>query len=650
MSAPGDEPSPPTAVFLSYAHEDETHARGIVEVLEQAGFTVWWDGLLGGGERFSSVIEAALERARAVVVLWSKTSLSSHWVHDEAARGRDRRCLVPLSIDGVEPPLGFRQFHVIDLSRAKARPDDPAMRRLINAVAALVALPAAAAADRTPRPRAGPRLDRRMLLGGGLAVAVTAAGVAFWKHGFMTDNPSAGSVAVLPFVNLSGDPNQSYFSDGLAAEVRAELARNTLLQVVAQASSSNFRDHTDDARTISRKLSVAFLLDGNVRRSGDTVRVVAELISGHTGFSKWSQTFDRPMTDVFAVQSEIAGAVVEALSAEVASHSASVGQAAPSQIGGTANVAAYDAYLRGKDLFELGADEKSDRAAVSQFEQALVIDQRYGAAQAARSRSLAVIANQYAQGADRRVLYDEAIAAANQAVSLAPELADAHSALGFALFNGHLDVRAARAPYDRSNELGSGDADVLNRFALYCARVGRSDEARAAIARATALDPLNPRVFRSAGTVEYSARRFRDAIPPVERALTLNPKMSGAWAAIGSSQLMLGKVDLAKRSFATERSSLFGPPGIAIIAAREGNTAEAQAALKRLIDENGDNSLYQQAQVYAQWNDRDRTLETLRKARAAGDAGLTMMRNDPLLDPLRNDPEFAGLQKELGFE
>jgi tetratricopeptide (TPR) repeat protein len=160
------------------------------------------------------------------------------------------------------------------------------------------------------------------------------------------------------------------------------------------------------------------------------------------------------------------------------------------------------------------------------------------------------------------------------------------SAVGYALFTGRLDVRAAREPYDRSRALGHGDADVLNRYALYSARTGRFDEARRAIGRAATLDPFNPRVFRSVGAVEYSARQYAESIPPIERALELNSRMGGARAAIGASQ-----------SFAAEHNSLFGLPGIAIVARKQGRNAEAEAALARLVAEHGANGLYQQAHL-----------------------------------------------------
>lgn len=646
-------------IFLSYTREDQATARRFAEAFEREGFSVWWDTTLHSGDAYDKVTEKALKEARAVVVLWSQKSVDSRWVRSEATVAARQGTLVPVMIEPCERPVMFELTHTADLTHWTGDKRDKAwlayladVRRYVEGKQPPLDQPASRA-QHTP-PSAGrtspPTINRRSAIGGAVALAAAAGGYAAWQAGLFGSGSSGNSVAVLPFSNLSGDATQSYLSDGLAAEIRSALARNSLLQVVAQTSSDSVRDHKEDAKQISRKLGVNFLLDGNVRRSGDTLRIVAELINGRTGFTKWTQTFDRSMRDVFAVQSEIAGAVAGALSAAVAANSPATGQGAGSnRVGDTESVAAYEAFLRGKELFTLATGETTDRASAEAFEQAIGIDANYGAAHAARSRALTAIANQYTQGTRRRDLYDAAIEAANTAIRLAPDLADGHSALGFALFSGRLDVKGARVPYDRSHELGAGDADVLNRFALYSARTGRFEEARAAIERAAALDPLNARVFRSVGGIAYAARRYQESIPPFDRALELNPRLDGVWAAKGSSQLLLGQLDQARKSFSAERSSLFGLVGIAIIDWKQHHPDAAQAALARLIAENGDNSLYQQAEVYAQWEDRERAMTALRRARETGDAGLGLMRNDPLLDPIRKEQDFQKLLNDLGF-
>jgi TolB-like protein/Flp pilus assembly protein TadD len=639
----GSKPAGST-IFLSYARADQKRALPIIKILEAAGYSVWWDGLLEPGERFSRTTEDALERAKAVIVLWSKTSTASHWVHDEATRGRDRKCLVPVSIDGSEAPLGFRQFQVIDISKAKPTPQAPAYQAVLRAVAALHDRPYEAPPAAS---FAAPTISRRMAIGGGAAVLVTG-GAAAWLTGLVGGSSvSATSVAVLPFANLSGDPEQVYFSDGLAAEIRSQLARNELLQVAAQASSNMFRERADDARTISRKLRVAYYLDGNVRRAGDIVKVSAELINGKTGTAEWEESFERPIANIFAVQSEIATHVASALSVEIDPDRAK--NTDVKQLGGTKSVVAFDAYLRGKDLYDAGMDEASDRQALAKFDEAIAADGQYAAAHAARSRALSVIANIYATGNERRNLFDAAVLAGRRAVSLAPEFAEAHSALGFAIAFGQLNMKAARVPYERSYALGRGDADVLSRYAVFRSRFGEYGPANQAILQSSALDPLNARTFRSIGDINYGAGRYDEAVAGYEKALSLNPKLGGARAAIGFSRLMQGRLVEAQTAFASDADKERQLIGTALVEYRRGNIDASGRALAELRAGSGDKLLYQYAQIYAQQGDLDKAISELQEARAKDDSGLVMMYNDPLLEPLRKRPEFSSLLKSLGF-
>lgn len=625
-------------VFVSYSRDDRKRAVPVIKAIEEAGYSVWWDGLLGGGERFFQSTEAAIEAAKAVVVLWSKVSVGSHWVHDEATRGRDHQCLVPVSLDGTKPPLGFGQFQTIDLSH-KSRGRNPAMDSLIAAIAALHD------EDHRPAPRAmaaAPGVDRRVVIAaiGGLAIA--GAGASWWS-GLFGGTRNANSIAVLPFANLSGDPREAYFSDGVAAEIRSELARNPMLQVAAQTSSESFRKSDEDAKTISSKLRVSHLLDGNIRKSGDVVRVSVELTEGKTGFSTWSQRFDRPLADVFAVQDEIAQAVASALSVELSRGKGDV------QTNGTANFAAYDAYLKGNGLYQMSSGEQSARDALAKFEEATALDPDYAAAWSARSRTLASIANQYLDGSARAATFDSAIAAARKSLALDPDLADAYSALGYATLFGRRDGRAARAPFERSAQLGQGQPDVLTRYAAYCAFAGEFDKARTAIFRAAKLDPLNALAQRLIGTVEFTARRYPESIAALRRALALNPQLNGANAAIAFNQLMMGRVEEAARSVAAEKSDLRRLTGEAMVAQRLGDMAKAQSALRRIESEFGTSALYEQAQVLAQWGETDRGMAALLRAAETGDPGLVLIKTDPLIDALRKRPEFSGLLKQVGF-
>jgi TolB-like protein/Tfp pilus assembly protein PilF len=628
-------------VFVSYARADESKARTIVRALEGAGLEVWWDDLIRGGERYSGRIADALDQSAVVVVLWSPAANESNWVKDEAQSGADRGCLVPVTLGAVQPPLGFRQFQTIPLD------SDGGLQRIVEAVLAIAGRPAAPAtrAVAVP-PRRRPRTRLAVAAG---AVAIAAAAAVVLGRGALPGGsggaPEAShSVAVLPFENMSGDPGRNYFAEGVSAEIRAALARNPRLKVAAQTSSDAAGKDRSDARDTARKLNVAYLLEGNVRRAGERVRVSAELIEGASGFTSWSQTFDRPDRDVFAVQDEIAGAVASALNARLGGKAAA-GQGA----GGTESLPAYDAFLRGQHLLDEASGEASDRAALAAFDQALTADPAYARAHAARARALAIIANQYADGTERQARYADAIAAARRAVELAPESAAAQSALGYTLFTGALDARGAAAAYRRSAELGSGDADVLSRYGVFQARVGRLADARQALDRAAALDPLNARIPWQRAEVELADKRYADARRLAEGSLALNPRISRAHSIVAQTLLLSGDLKGAEAQYRAEPSGLFRLGGLAIVLKRQGKAEAAKAALAQLKAEFGDNGLYQQAQVYAQWDDIRSALDTLRRARAAGDAGLTLINSDPLMEPLRGAPAFRSLQRELGF-
>ncbi len=628
-------------VFLSYARADQARATRLSTALADAGLDVWWDAKIEGGAAFAKSIESALDRADAVVVLWSLSSVASDWVRDEAARGRDQKKLVPIRLDGTEPPLGFGQYHAIDFSKWRGSVVTPDFKNLLSAVALMAGREAAPVLVPVATSR-----RRALTLAAGAAVAL-GAGLTAWRQGLLGREPTrlANSVAVLPYKNLSGDPSQTYFSDGLSEEVRTTLARNNSLRVMAQTSSGKFRDSKEDAVTIAGLLGVAFLLDGSVRRSGDVVRVVADLIDGQTGFSKWSQSFDRKLADIFSVQSEIANTVARVLALRVA-NDADAGK----KLGGTQDIDAYDAYLRGRALYDTSSNETEDRAALAQFEAAIAADPNYAAAHAARSRALTYVANNYASGDQLRSLHQEAVSAARRAIALAPDLADAHSTLGYTLFKSDLDVRGARAPLDRSVELAPGEATVQGRFAIYAAAVGRLAEAKKAIKIAHGLDPLNPLIPSTEGYILYAAREYASVAAPIMKALELNPKMGGTYSFIGSAALMLGQLDAASEAYAKESNKMFGLPGIAIVEQKRGHQSLAQQAMSELVATFGKSALYQQAQVLAQWGDRDAALATLEQAWEAGDSGMTYTRFDPLLDSLRQEPKFVGLLEKMGFE
>lgn len=626
-------------LFLSYAHADAKRAEALAAALGQRGYTVWWDNLIEGGASFARSIRAALEAADAVVVLWSTTSIDSDWVADEAAQGRDRRRLVPISLDGSLPPLGFRQYQTIDLTSRSLKPSAAQVDRIERAIAAAIGQEAA------PRlPSASRSIDRRraLVLGGG-AVAVLAGGGTLFaiRDNLFESSPADHSIAVLPFKNLSSDAAQAYLSDGLTDEVRAALTRNAGLMVLAATTSNAARDDGGDAKAIAGKLGVAHLLGGSVQRAGDVVRVSIDLTDGKTGFSTWSKRIDARLSDIFAFQSEVARTVSEALSVRMATQ-----DPAP---GGTRSVAAYESYLRGKSLYNLSKDEATDRQAKALFENALVADPDFALAHAALSRVLASIAGLYVPGPEIKPTFAAAIVQGRKAVQLAPTLAEGHLALGFATFAGTLDVRGARQSYEQAYRYGRGNGDILLIYALYSVRARRNKQALDAISNALALDPLNPRTHRGAGVIAFAVRDFASAIAHFRRALALNPAMTNSRAGLAASLAETGKIDEARTLIAAEPSVMFRLTGQAILEHRAGNRAAATKAYGDLVRKLGDAALYQQAQVMAQWGHADAAMGLLERARAVGDSGLMGVASDPLLDPLTKDRRFTAFIDQLGF-
>jgi TolB-like protein len=625
-------------LFLSYARDDTDAATKLVNALERARHEVWWDALIEGGTRYSRSIGEALEAADAVVVLWSSRSVESDWVRDEAAQGRDRHRLVPLSLDGTAPPLGFRQIQTVDISRWHGRVDAAQFRAVERAIA--VALGGEVAAPQVPPRR---WLTRRQALAGGTAAALAGGGVlAVRQTGLLgSANGEARSIAVLPFKNLSGDPRQSYLSEGLTEEIRSALGRNAGLMVLAATSSNSVRDMAGDAKAIARKLGVTYLLEGSVQRVGDTVGVGTNLTNGKSGFSEWSQRVERPLGDIFAFQSEVARMVSNAMSIRMATD-------APAP-GGTRNARAYEAYLRARALYNLAKDEETDRQARANYELAIAADPNFALAHAGLSRVMASIASSEASANELKTLYSGAIAEARRATELAPTLAEGHLALGYALFAGRLDLRGARPSYDAAYRYGRGDADIVLLYALYTVRARRFADARTAIERALALDPLNPRTWRAAGSIDLASGRPQQALARYNRALALNPSMSNAYAMEGYALIQLRRWAEAKASLDKERSAMFRLTGLAILGQKTSDKALAEKSYGQLVAELGDAALYQQAQVLTQWGRTSEALDRLERARSVGDSGLTALVTDPFLAPLAREPRYRALVRSIGF-
>ncbi len=632
-----------SSIFFSYARDDRARALVIIKLIEQAGFSVWWDGLLEGGERFSRTTEDALNRAKAVVVLWSKTSVQSHWVHDEATRGRDRRILLPLSLDGTSPPLGFGQFQVIDLATSKMNVGDVGIQQMLHAIAVLLGEQRGSPIAR-PVPAAS-AINRRMAITAGSLAILAVGGVATWRSGIFGDGETDNRIAVLPFDNLGGDSEYQYVVEGLANEVRSTLSQNGALQVIGQASSEVFARGKDDAVAFAKRLGASFLIDGAVQIVANRLRVTIDLIDGATGVSRPSRTFEHTTDNILAVQREIG----RAIAAELSSRIGSAGSATE-LIGGTDNVVAFDHYLRGKDLYAHAANELEEREGVAQFDAALAADPQFASAHAGRARALASVAAGYGSAAEIKSYNNAAIASAKRAVEIAPRLADAHSALALIVFQGELDAKSARPSFNLSRKLGEGNAPVLARFAAFCACTGRHEDALPAIKRAILLDPLNALIYRILGTVHFAAQRYSEAVAAIEEAIKVNPDLPETHSRIGMALLAQNKNQEALKAFERDAHKWSKLAGIAIVQHRLGNRPKAEAAMAALTSDTDTVSFYQQGQVWAQWGDVDNAMEALLRAFSQRDAGLIATQYDPMLAPMRARSDFIHLLKSMGFD
>ena len=327
-------------VFLSYAREDCDAAKSLADAVGRAGHEVWWDQHIQGGSRFSRAIDQALKDAEAVIVLWSERSVESAWVQDEAGEGRDSGRLVPVVLDGCKPPLGFRQFQSVDLSGWTGG-EGPELQALLGAIDTTAPRAVAARGDDTKVKPAS-------------------------SSGF--------SVCVLPFVNMSGDPEQEYFSDGITEDIITDLSKVSALLVIARNTAFTFKGKVMDVKEVARALDVTHVMEGSVRKAGDRVRITAQLIDAATGGHVWADRYDRDLTDIFAIQDEISKAIVAALRVKLLPDEKKAIEAR-----GTSSVEAYNLYLMARQQWVSGSygDIRRDESIVRICAQALTFDENY---------------------------------------------------------------------------------------------------------------------------------------------------------------------------------------------------------------------------------------------------------------------------------
>ena len=457
-------------------------------------------------------------------------------------------------------------------------------------------------------------------------------------------SPPPHSIAVLPFVNMSGDKEQEYFSDGLAEELLNSLARINELQVAARTSAFSFKGKDTDIGTIARKLNVASVLEGSVRRSGHTVRVTVQLNNAVTGFHLWSETYDRNLGDVLKLETEIANAVVKSLKVTLLGD-----VAAKVELGGTRSSAAFDAYLRGSKAFSSIDDVSSLQSAIAKYTEAIRLDPSYALAFAGRSRALSAYATEYATGSAIREFFDKAQADARNALKLAPELAEGHLALAFYFGRGSLDFTHANEAYERAMALAPGNAEVLAESGRFAVTMGRFDAGLTDGRRAVALDPLGPRSRYVLAQALRLARREEQAVATFGEVISLEPEYKAAYGLRGLALYGLGDFQSARSSCETKPDVWASLWCLAVTNDKLGRHADAEAMLKKLQAAYGDAGPVEYATIYAQWGKTAKALEWLTTAMRLRNSDLVYVKTDPLLDPLRKEPGFQAIERQLKF-
>jgi len=456
--------------------------------------------------------------------------------------------------------------------------------------------------------------------------------------------PPPHSVAVLPFTNLSGDPKQEYFSDGMTEELINALSQIDALRVIARTSSFSFKGKDTDIGTIARKLNVATILEGSVRRSGNKVRITAQLVNAANGFHLWSRDYDRDLNDVLALQTDIATAVAHELQVKL------LGDEAPKiESGGTRNPAAFDAYLHGAKAYSTRADAKDCQTAIAAYTEAIRLDPNYALAFAARSSAQTAYAEEYASEGAMRESFDRALADARRALALAPELAEGHVALGDALLTGSFEFTQAGKAYERALALAPGNAQVLRESGRYAVLIGRVDAGLDTTHRAVALDPLNPRSHSVLGQALYFAHRYKEAVAAFTQVITLDPDDGFDLGFRGLAHYGLGDLKSARSSCESKPDHWVTQWCLALTYDKLGLPADAEAVLVKMKAVYGNLATYQYAGIYAQWGNIARSLEWLDEAMRLRDPGLVFLKSDPLLDPLRKEPRFRTIERELKF-
>ena len=666
-----------SAVFLSYAREDTEAAGHIAAALRAAGVEVWFDmSELHGGDIWDQKIRRQIKECALFVALISANTQARgegyfrrEWkmavdrTHDMS---ESRAFIVPVLIDDTaeskaDVPEQFLRAHCTRLPGGKATP------QFVEQVQRLL---------RAPRPiEARAKLDRsssQPLLAGKpgvpvwavalLGVIVLAVGAFFFLRGApkavsgltaareATDiapqavtapakGPDAKSIAVLPFVDMSAAKDQEYMSDGLAEELLNLLAKIPELHVAARTSAFSFKGKNLEIPEIAQRLHVAHVLEGSVRKSGNKLRITAQLIDARTGTHLWSESYDRELTDIFAVQDEIASAVAAQLKLALLGSAAKAKRTDPR---------AYELYLKAGHVIRQAKSDRYEQA-IRILREAVAIDPNY----ASGWTTLALVYNGDAiQGDNAFLPIDDEVRLAREAVdkalALDPDLAWAHIALARIVIDHDGDTVAAAHHMEHALALEPGNPSMMQPAANLLTNLGRIDQSIALRTYGLARDPLNPLLQYNLGLNYYYAGRLDEAIAAVRTSLSLAPGRTLAHYVLGLALLAKGNASAALAEMQLETSHGWKAIGLPLAYHALGEKTKADATLATLIREREKGSAFNIATVLACRGETNRAFEWLEKAVAYHDSGISTIAYDPLLANLHSDPRWLPFLRKVG--